>query len=224
MNLGTGIIGGKVPSVEEYTLQSNGASQASYTFTGPTLSKAGLFIIRTLVGGTFNATRTASGVTVNGVGATLIQQNNAFVSLGGSTAMGIFSIYLAAGATGSIVVSVSGGNAACCAIHPLTILDLKSTTEHHKNGNSANTGTSVSTTLNIPSGGVQIIAAGSLDGSSSHTPTGFTDSPSSGTQVDTSWRFHGGFDIRMGAETGRTLTSTAVSSTGRRAIAAVSFR
>lgn len=224
MNLGTGIIGGKVPSVEEYTLQSNGASQASYTFTGPTLSKAGLFVVRVLVGGTFNATRTVGSVTVNGVTAPIIQQNNAWVNLGGSTAMAIAVLSLAAGATGNIVVSISGGNAACCAIHPLTIFDLKSTTEHHKNGNSATTGTSISTTLDILSGGVQIIAAGSLDGSSSHTPTGFTDSPSSGTQVDTSWRFHGGFDIRMGAETGRTLTSTAVSSTGRRAIAAVSFR
>ena len=67
------IIGARLPSLEEFDIQEDGASQGSYTFSAVTLSKAGLFVVRFLVGGTFNATRTASAVTV---GATPLRSSS----------------------------------------------------------------------------------------------------------------------------------------------------
>ena len=221
--MGLRIIGAVLPSVEEFAIQEDGASQASYTFSAVTLSEAGLFVVRFLLGGVFAATRTVSSVTVGGNAATIIQQNDGFVTLN-SVAVGLAVIALSSGSSSSIVVTVAGGlNGACCAVQPVALYNLKSATEHAKNGAGVGNATSVSTTLDIPSGGLEIVAAGSINGSAVHTPTGYIDTPAGGQQIDTSWRVHSGVDLGMVSETGRTLISDSSLST-KRAIAAASWR
>lgn len=215
---------GKLPTVEEFAEQSDGASVSSYSFTGVTLAEGGLFVVRFLVGGTFNATRTAGSVTVGGNAATIVQQGDSGVdgSLNSAVA-GLATISLGAGATGNIVININGGlNAAAVAIHPICVRGLVSTTPHHSNSNGVGAATSVSTTLNIPASGIQIVSAASLNGGAAHTATGYTPAVATGTQIDTSFRFQPGYDIGLATQAGRTLTNTGVSST-RRAIAAASW-
>lgn len=221
MFIATAALGGRAPSVESFSVQSSDASTSSYTFGGVTLSRSGLLVVAVLVGGTFNATRTASSVSVGGNGASIIVQNDGFVNAAGSVAMALAQISLGAGSSGNIAVSIAGGNAACCAIQPFNLLDLRSTAAFSPNGAGADTATSVGTTLNIPASGVQVVAAGAVEGGA-QTATGFTDRPTGGTQIDISWRFQPGWDIRMVAQTSRPLSSAGGST--RRAISAASWR
>ena len=213
------MIGARLPSAEDFAQQSDAASTSGYTFSGVTLSKAGLLVVRAMFGHSFNATRTIGSVTVGGSPAPITWQEVAWTSLFASSTSGLAQIELPAGASGNIVVNISGGNANNCVMQPVALYDLRSPNAHDANGGTAIPGTSVSMTLDIPASGIQVVAACSPTLSETLTPTGFT-----GVQTTfDSTQFHVGLDTLMAAETGRTLIS-AGSANVRRSMSAASWR
>lgn len=203
-----GIIGGRIASAELVaTPAGQVAAQASYTFTSVALGaeKASRYIVVCVhIGSGLLLNRPISGVTIGGVAATVHRQDVSPVNF--STRSGIAGLAVPTGASANIVVSLSGGNAISCAISVYALYDLDSTTPFAVNGSGTQTGTSVATTLNIPSRGIAIAAITSRSPGSNVTVSGLTEDVDVANGADA--RVTAASLERMSAETARAVSAS----------------
>jgi hypothetical protein len=163
------------------------------------------------------AERTINSMTIGGNAATPIQSNKSATGQDVYTAM--FGLAVAAGTTATIVVTYSSTmNTGAVAVYAL--YGLLSTTPFHNNGNQTNAATSVSTTLNIPEGGLAVAGSCIFTNNVNHTGTGLTEDAD--VHMESNTKMFAMSDEGMTAETGRTLTVTGTTSL-QRCISAASW-
>lgn len=185
-------------------------TQATYTFTDHAIgaAKATRYVVVDVhIGSALATNRPISGVTIGGNAATIHRQDNSPVSL--NTRSGIVGLAVAAGTTATIVVSVSGGTALSCAISVYALYDLSSTTPFAVNGSGTQAGTSVSTTLDIPSRGIAVASITNRSEGSDVTVSGLTEDVDVANGTDA--RVTDASLERMSVETARAISASGAS-------------
>jgi hypothetical protein len=152
-----------------------------------------------------------NSITLGGNNMTEIRQDKTNQAVDAYT--GLFIRAEASGTTANIVVSWSQ-TMSNCTISVWALYGIDGT-EFHDNGDNtgASTATSVSTTLNIASGGVAVAVAIGTANNAAHTATGLTEDYDANTE--TNGRAHAMSAQSMSVETGRTITSTGTAVTVR---------
>jgi hypothetical protein len=153
-----------------------------------------------------------SSITIGGNTATM-HRNDERVPGGGSVELysAIYGLTVTSGTTATIVVTYSTAKVRC-GIAVYALYGLTSTTEHHGNSNNG-AGTSISTTLNIPSQGIAIAGSICASNNADHSATGLTEDTDTSPENPT--RFIAMSASNMSSETGRTITATGTASTSR---------
>ena len=200
-------------------------NQQNYTFTNHAIGAAASDRLVVVVitwevnsGGTINL----SSVSIGGNAATIIRQDEAPTSRRAHSA--IAALAVASGSTATIAVGLSATNANSCAVHVYALYGLTSTTPFANNGNGVQTAASVSTTLDIPAGGVAV-AGSSHNGAATGedaTVTGLDEDVDMQT-TDQFFYHQAASSQGMSAETGRTITTSSALANASRSISAASW-
>lgn len=210
MIFASGAIGGRIASRVYVATTGQVASATSYTFTSHAIgiAKASRYIVVDAhIGSALSANRPISAVTIGGNAAAIHRQDNSPVNL--NTRSGIAGLAVPSGTTATIVVSVSGGTATGCAISVYALYDLTSNTPFAVNGSGTQTGTSVSTTLNIPYRGIAIAAITSTSAGTGVSVSGLTADVDVANGVDR--QVIDASQQRMAAETARAISASGTS-------------
>ena len=193
---------------------------SGFTFPSVNLGGGGLVIVQVQGRWSTASDPVISSATIDGVSATV----NVATSTEMSTQTGIISAAQSGGGTGKEVdITLSGtGTWRYCSIHVYTLTGHNSATPHDTDYNTATDVTSISSSLNIPAGGVAIGGSVSRRKDEAVTWTNLADENYDGIIAD-SGRVSSASEIRMVAETGRTITSTWSTSSQEASISSASW-
>lgn len=186
---------------------ANAGSAITYTFTNHAIgdAHASRYVVVCISWSNgLSSSRPLQGVTIGGVAATIHEENFSPVNLSFRSA--VVGRAVAAGTTATIAVTITSTGATSCAVTVYSIYDLDSTTPFHSNGSGTQTGTSVSTTLNIPFLGVAIAAITSADSGTAVSVSGLLEDVDVGNAPDT--RVIAASRKNMAAETGRSISAS----------------
>lgn len=158
----------------------------------------------------------ATSVTIGGISASKIDDSFS----ASNTSVSLWGAAVPTGTTAVVVVNWSTTNNNIY-LQLYSMYGLSSTTPYHTNKNVVTSGAGVSTTLNIPTNGIAIAGAGTWINNVDHTFVGVTEDLDA--QIESSIKFGAASSSLMSAETGRTLSYTAVSGSAAKRIVAASW-
>lgn len=225
--VGFGAGGAAARRTRVYVGSTGDATNAqNYTFTNHAIGDAAADRLVVVVitwevnsGGTINL----STVSIGGNAASIVRQDVTPTTRQAHSA--IATLAVPSGTTATIAVGLSSTNANSCAVHVYALYGLTSMTPFDHNGAGGQAAPSVSTTLNIPAGGIAI-AGSSHNGAA----TGEDDATVTGLDEDVDMQTTGEFFYHqaassqgMSAETGRTITTSSALANASRAISAASW-
>lgn len=208
-----------------YLGQTSSASNgtAVYTFSSFAIGAAdpSRYIVVGAVGQQTLTATTISSITIGGNSALINQAKGTLAPNVTNIMSGIAGFSIPTGTTTTIVITFSGVIAGGAAIAVYSLLDLASTTPFDSNGaGNTSTSISVSTTLNVPGGGIAIVSS-AVNNSDTLTLTGLTTDYN---YVFNTFNGHvGGSNQDMAAQSGLTLTQTGVNAARIRSIIAASW-
>lgn len=205
---------------------SSNTGMSTYSFTVDTgREDATRYIVVDASGFHSLTATTLNSITIGGSGATIHRSEKSTRAPNSANAMSAIAGLALPSGTSTTVTVVFSTTIFACGVAIYALYDLVSTTPFAANGNTADTTTSVSTTLNIPGGGIGIATCTSyniITGPASLTGLtqdfDITVSPGGTDQFEQ----NGGSSENMSAETGRTITATGTG-TLPRSICAVSW-
>jgi hypothetical protein len=161
--------------------------------------------------------RSIDSMTIGGNAASSIQSNKSATTQDVYSHM--FGLAVAADTTATIVVTYSS-TMATGAVAVYALYNLSSTTPHAVNGNQTNSATSISTTLDIPAGGLAIAGSCIFTNNVDHSATGLTEDAD--VHMESNTKMYAMSAQGLPSETGRTLTVTGTTSV-QRCISAASW-
>lgn len=169
-------------------------------------------------GGTINL----STVSIGGNAASIIRQDVSPTSRRAHSA--IAALAVASGTTATIAVGLSSTNANSCAVHVYALYNLTSTTPFDDNGGGVQIAGSVSTTVDIPEGGI-CIAGSSHNGVATGEDASVTglDEDVDMQTTDQFFYHQAASSQGMSAETGRTITTSSATANASRSISVASW-
>lgn len=221
----TAMIGaGPTRTFATQTGQTGGSSTYTFSSTAIGTAAASRYVVVCAEGSTSLTATTLNSVAIDGNAATAIASVKATESPNIANIMtAIYGLAVPSGTTASIVVTFSAVLSRGCTIAVYALYDLQSTTPFSTNTNTAASGTSISTTINIPGGGIGIATIGSYSASGGTMTAGLSQDYSA-PFVPASLSEHvGGSNEGMNAETARTITMSGNNSLVARSIAAASW-
>lgn len=200
------------------------ASASTYTFTSVNLGTASSdrYVVVVIASGVLTPGRTLNSVTIGGNTATLDANANTSVAASSTTIVGIARLLVTSGTSANVVATFSG-NMSVCHCFTYTLTGLVAAAPTATKTTSVTSGTVINDTINIPAGGIFLMAAAATTSTGSWTETGATEDADDGGGSSNNLPACCASIAGLAAETGRAYSATISANTPAMAMAAAAW-